>query len=437
MAVNLVTGRLVEKQVQQVKEAIQHELSLIRYSIEANVFRDTYLADSFTSVVALNPQFAIDNWQYVAGQFLAKAGLVRNISLAPNDIIAYVYPIEGNEKAVGLDFRTVPNQYKTVQIARETKKVFVAGPLELVQGGTALIARYPIFTDAPRNTEYWGGLSVVISYDRLIEISNLHHLKSADIALVSNNFNGTEQKLIEGNPAVVDEADISYPISLPNGNWTLFAKYKNINDLDSISKFENLYNTLGLITFLVGYFLVLFLINSYFRAHKLSLHDELTKLPNRRYLFNEFERIQSKKGAFVEFAVLNIDLNRFKKINDSLGHEAGDEVLKYTAESLTKCLRTSDFISRIGGDEFVVILQRTSKVEDIEQLIHKIHLYLESSPLHWNEHKIWLSLSIGYYVYQGQTDDLIIHDILSEADKSMYQDKLSRRHKNDTSAVEP
>ncbi|WP_245796884.1 CHASE domain-containing protein, partial [Vibrio aerogenes] len=158
--INLLTERFVDKQIQQAKESIQHELALVRYSIEAYIYRDAYLADSFATVVALNPQFAMKNWKQVSEPFVSKATLVRNIGLAPDDVISYVYPLKGNEKAVGLDFRTVPAQYKTVQMARETKQVVIAGPLELVQGGRGLIARYPIFTDLPYNNNYWGGLSV-------------------------------------------------------------------------------------------------------------------------------------------------------------------------------------------------------------------------------------------------------------------------------------
>lgn len=431
MAVYLITEKFLEKQIQEAKETIQYEVALVRYSIEANIFRDTYLADSFASVVALDPEFATKNWKSVSEQFLSKASFVRNIGLAPNDIISHVYPLKGNEKAVGLDFRTAPSQYKTVQIAKETKKVFIAGPLELVQGGTALIARYPIFTDLPHNTDYWGGLSVVIDYDKLIEVSKIHSLKGADVALVANNFDGTRNKVIEGEESILESFDISYPIYLPNSSWTLFAKYRDFGEVESINKFKNLFMMLGSATFSVGYFLLLFLINNYLRAQNLSLRDELTQLPNRRYLFNELNRIMSRSGSVVEFTVLSIDLNKFKKINDSLGHEAGDEVLKHTALSLTQCMRSSDFISRIGGDEFVAILQRTTKEEDVARVIHKMHLYLESSPLRWNNEKIWISISVGSYTFKGKANPMLINDILSAADKNMYLDKTS--NKNGTS----
>ncbi|EEW05140.1 diguanylate cyclase [Vibrio mimicus VM603] len=431
MAVYLITEKFLEKQIQEAKETIQYEVALVRYSIEANIFRDTYLADSFASVVALDPEFATKNWKSVSEQFLSKASFVRNIGLAPNDIISHVYPLKGNEKAVGLGFRTAPSQYRTVQIAKETKKVFIAGPLELVQGGTALIARYPIFTDLPHNTDYWGGLSVVIDYDKLIEVSKIHSLKGADVALVANNFDGTRNKVIEGEESILESFDISYPIYLPNSNWTLFAKYRDFGEVESINKFKNLFMMLGSATFSIGYFLLLFLINNYLRAQNLSLRDELTQLPNRRYLFNELNRIMSRSGSVVEFTVLNIDLNKFKKINDSLGHEAGDEVLKHTALSLTQCMRSSDFISRIGGDEFVAILQRTTKEEDVARVIHKMHLYLESSPLRWNNEKIWISISVGSYTFRGKANPMLINDILSAADKNMYLDKTS--NKNGTS----
>lgn len=417
--ISLITDGFITRQAQQTRKVIQHELALVRYSIEANVYRDTYLADSFASVVALDPEFAMKNWNFVSKQFLSKANLVRNIGLAPNDIISHVYPLEGNEKAIGLDFRTVPNQYRTVQLAKQRKNVYIAGPLELVQGGIALIARYPIFTDTPQNMEYWGGLSVVIDYQKLIEQSNLHSLKGATIAVTGHQ----NDQLIEGDENVLTDYDVSYPIYLPSGNWTLFAKYTDIEQLESIYRFDVLFTALGWATFSVFYVLILFLIKNYVRVHNLSLHDELTKLPNRRYLFNELNRVMSRKDTSVSLTILNIDLNKFKAINDSLGHEAGDEVLKHIASLLTHSLRSSDFISRVGGDEFIVVLQRSTNPKDVELIIQNIHSAVKQHVFQWNEHNIPLSLSIGYCSYSSKADPSVINDLLSKADKSMYQEK--------------
>ncbi|KOO10562.1 hypothetical protein AKJ18_33610, partial [Vibrio xuii] len=147
----------------------------------------------------------------------------------------------------------------------------------------------------------------------------------------------------------------------------------DIEQLESIYRFDVLFTALGWATFSVFYVLILFLIKNYVRVHNLSLHDELTKLPNRRYLFNELNRVMSRKDTFVSLTILNIDLNKFKAINDSLGHEAGDEVLKHIASLLTHSLRSSDFISRVGGDEFIVVLQRSTNPKDVELIIQNIH----------------------------------------------------------------
>ncbi|PNH81252.1 diguanylate cyclase domain-containing protein [Vibrio diazotrophicus] len=430
MAVYLVTDKFLDRQIQQVKEAIQHEVALVRYSLEANIFRDTYLADSFASLVSLNPDFATKNWTTISEQFLSKTGFVRNIGLAPNDIISHVYPLERNERAIGLDFRTVPNQYRTVQLAKDTQKVFIAGPLELVQGETALIARYPIFTDPPTNKNYWGGLSVVINYDQLIESSGIKNVSGANIALVVSELNGESNIVIEGNKTDIDKFDIRYPIYLPNNSWTLFASYRDFDDIENIHRFKIVFMSLGILTFSIGYFLLIALVRNYLLAKKLSLHDELTQLPNRRYLFHELTKIMSKNNSIVEFTVLNIDLNKFKHINDSLGHEAGDEVLKHTALSLSRCLRSSDFISRTGGDEFIAVLHRISKKEDVDKVVHKIHLSLESSPLRWNNQKIWVSLSVGSYTFKSKADPKLINEVLSNADKSMYLNKSAQRNRS-------
>lgn len=138
----------------------------------------------------------------------------------------------------------------------------------------------------------------------------------------------------------------------------------------------------------------------------------------------------SKGGANIAFTVLNIDLNKFKKINDTYGHEAGDAVLKHTAMLLQKSTRSSDFISRMGGDEFIVILPRMHNPDDVEQVIDKIQRSIKTSPLQWQNEEIPLSSSVGFYTFQGKADKSIINEILSKADKSMYQNKDEMRANN-------
>jgi diguanylate cyclase (GGDEF)-like protein len=425
--INAVTERFVDKQVEQTKQALQYQLSLVRSNIEASIFRDTYLADSLATVVTIDPLFAVTHWESVAGKLLAKAKFVRNVGLAPNNVISQVYPVKGNEEAIGLDFRTNPQQYQSVQKARQLQEVFIAGPLELVQGGTALIARYPIFTDAPYNNEYWGGVSVVLDYDKVLASSGLLDIHDLEIALVSNSDNNVNKRVIFGDPGTITAPDIKFPISLPNGTWEVYATYKGLYEADHIIRFKRFFVFLGAVTFFCGYTLIAFLFRNYIKAHQASFQDELTKLPNRRYLLSELERLMSNKHTIIEFTVLNIDMNGFKQVNDSLGHEAGDALLKHVSDKLRGCLRSSDIISRFGGDEFVAVLYRTTQASDVEKIIQKIHACLDSSPLSWGDAKITPSLSIGYSSFRGKGNSLMIKEILAEADKNMYQDKMTRK----------
>lgn len=244
-------------------------------------------------------------------------------------------------------------------------------------------------------------------------------MQGADIALTGY----INDELIEGNEKVLDDYDLSLPINLPSGEWTLFAKYADFDQFDGIRRFELLFKALGWVTFSLFYVLIWFLMKNYLLAKNLSLHDELTRLPNRRFLFSELERIMSRSDGVVHLTVLNIDLNKFKAINDSLGHEAGDAVLKHIARVLTQSLRSSDFISRVGGDEFIVILQRATNPHDVQKIIENIQAHVEQNLFRWQDTDLHLSLSIGHYSYTGKADTSSINEILSKADISMYEVK--------------
>jgi len=131
--IKLAADRLQQKANDEALE----ELLLAKSTLEASLFRDVFLSDSLATVFSIDPEIAYKNFHSIARRMLEKSENVRNLGVAPDDIIAKNFPIEGNEKVIGLDFRTVPSQYETVLAARLSKDVYLAGPLELVQGGTS------------------------------------------------------------------------------------------------------------------------------------------------------------------------------------------------------------------------------------------------------------------------------------------------------------
>jgi diguanylate cyclase (GGDEF)-like protein len=146
-----------------------------------------------------------------------------------------------------------------------------------------------------------------------------------------------------------------------------------------------------------------------------AYHDTLTGLPNRAYLMRELEK--ALEAPQVSLAVMFIDLDGFKSINDTLGHEAGDSFLRAVASSLRSSVRERDTVSRFGGDEFVVIVQTYGGMENLVRVCRKV-LDLVSKPVNVAGQFVAVSPSIGVAV--APQDGLVAEALLRNADAAMY-----------------
>ena len=154
---------------------------------------------------------------------------------------------------------------------------------------------------------------------------------------------------------------------------------------------------------------------------RMANYDNLTGLPNRRLLMNYLSQaITLVRRRALYAAVLFIDLDRFKLINDTLGHSAGDELLKEVAERLKKCVRLSDTVGRLGGDEFIVLLPDIEQIEDIIIICNRINTIFDST-LKIGEHEVSVMMSIGISVYPTDGEDG--EALLRKADVAMYRAK--------------
>ena len=155
-------------------------------------------------------------------------------------------------------------------------------------------------------------------------------------------------------------------------------------------------------------------------------HDPLTGLPNRTLLLERLDEAihlnQRHSGA--NFAVLFLDLDRFKTINDSLGHRAGDRLLIEVARRLQQCTRSEDTVARLGGDEFVILLLGIDSEDDAYQAVKHIHQTL-TTPLELNEQPIYPAASIG--ISLSNKNKSRAEDYLRQADIAMYEAKSSRK----------
>lgn len=156
-----------------------------------------------------------------------------------------------------------------------------------------------------------------------------------------------------------------------------------------------------------------------------ATHDELTGLTNRAYFRKVFYKTIKKSKSKKTAAILFIDLDRFKEINDSFGHNFGDEVLVEVANRFKRVMRSNDTICRYGGDEFIILINDIRDVKDVVEIVKKIMTSM-NVPLRYNTQKIYLTLSIGISLYPS--DGTTVDDLLKNADSALYKAKDEGRN---------
>ncbi|MCW8877612.1 MAG: DUF484 family protein [Kangiellaceae bacterium] len=169
------------------------------------------------------------------------------------------------------------------------------------------------------------------------------------------------------------------------------------------------------------------------RYKHLSLVDILTRAKNRRYFFQALAKEISRSVRSEQpLSCLFLDIDHFKKINDSYGHLIGDRALKFIVQKITPLLRRSDVLARFGGEEFTVLLPNTNQ-QDAYEIADRIREIIETNPLQTDEHEIPITLSIGYSAWQPKSDvrmtpEEIQNLIINQADEAVYAAKSSGRN---------
>jgi diguanylate cyclase (GGDEF)-like protein len=161
------------------------------------------------------------------------------------------------------------------------------------------------------------------------------------------------------------------------------------------------------------------------QLRELALVDDLTGLPNRRaFLEIAAHELEVAKRSTSTTAVLFVDADGLKEVNDQLGHDAGDEMLRDLAEILRRELRQADLVARLGGDEFVVLLSRDTTVEG-DEILRRIQVELDRRNGEPGR-RYRLAFSIGVAVFDPN-DPVPIHELIRRADAEMYQQKRAKR----------
>ncbi|WP_085034277.1 EAL domain-containing protein [Ensifer aridi] len=587
----LIAGILADNQNRIISEArmrsiVADELNPIRSKLETYINGNVQLVRGLIGTVATEPDMQQPRFSDLARSVFSERSQLRNLAAAPGLVVSMVYPVAGNEKAIGLDYRTNDKQRGSVMRAVASGKMVLAGPVDLVQGGRGLIGRFPVTTSAGGNKRFWGLISAVIDIDRLYRDSGLVS-STLDIAIAGRDGQGRSGAIFFGDAAIFDKAPVELNVMLPGGTWRMAAipkggwpttpqnawlvrllillgglmivvpmivtghltteRQDNMRalrqnkdqlqelshrlkialdtseigvwelDIDSgkllwDSRMKELYgigssmrevyddwrdtlhpedlaraeaefaealatggayNTEFRIRLPSGEIRHIRAIGSTYvgangnrkivgvnwdvtadvetratlseakrlaEAHSAeletarhrmefnALHDPLTGLPNRRFLDQILADRVRKFDAGARLSIFHIDLDRFKQINDTMGHAAGDEILRHAAGLLRSNARESDFVARIGGDEFVIIRAGGSSEEDTALASRIIEAM--SSPVRYKDQECRIGVSIGIAAQTAAADEL--SQILVNADIALYEAKRRGRNRHET-----
>ncbi|APH74375.1 bifunctional diguanylate cyclase/phosphodiesterase [Aquibium oceanicum] len=594
----IAAGIVAEYQNQQVFERelrakVYNEASLVRARLEGNINGNVQLVRGLVATISANPDIGQQEFSLLAAKLMAERTQLRNIAAAPDLVVSMMYPIEGNEQAIGLDYTTSEAQRQAAFRARDTGELVLAGPLDLVQGGKGLVARFPVFVDEPNHGHFWGIVSAVIDVPRLYADSGLYASGlGIDIAITGTDALGADGTRFFGREDVAQDDPVELDVQLPSGGWRMAAIPKggwkssppNVwwlravmfiggafilvpifasgrlmeerqlhigelhrremqlarlsrrlrlaldtsrvgvweldiesNELFWDDRMNEIYGypadagsrdyaswsqrlhpedagraqeefrtaLEGSGKYLSEYRLALpngdvhhiraigavyrdfgeparivgvnwdvsadvALNEELKRANTLTearnreleaakerieftaLHDALTGLPNRRYLDGVLaEHAELFEAGRETAGLLHIDLDRFKQINDTLGHAAGDAMLVHAARVLRNSVRDGDFVARVGGDEFVIVCRRAWSHEEagtpyLSDLAERIIGEIQR-PVSYQSHECRFGVSIGI---ASDTDvDANPTQLLVHADIALYRAKSRGRNR--------
>ncbi len=211
---------------ENLRLTLSEQLSTLRARLEGQIYRNTQLTRGLVAAIVAEPSLDQQRFSEIASYLLDSDAQLRNVGAAPDLVIRFVYPLEGNESIIGLDYRTVPTQRAAAEQAVAVRDIVVAGPVNLVQGGEGLIARFPVFIPAEGDAEpvFWGLVSTVLDLQELYRVSGLLDPDLPfDIILQGRDALGPAGEVFFGNPDLLTQAPILTTVSLPFGSWVLGA----------------------------------------------------------------------------------------------------------------------------------------------------------------------------------------------------------------------
>jgi len=415
----LIIGMLMNSIKQQEMLKATDKFINFKSRVERLIFTNETLVQGFEAYLLMNPDLDQAEAEIYMDKLLSKnENQIRNIGVIQDTTIIWNYPKEGNAAAVGVDLSMVEGQKELVLKVKNELEPVLQGPVDLVQGGTGFIIRLPIIRP---ETGYWGQISIVLNGDKIIEEINAY---AADAGLKVAIFNDQNKRVpFYGAMSIVGEAPLGFDIDPDFINWQVVVSPK-----DGWQNNQLIFEGAILFAFLIAAGagqLTYRVLKTNDQLRIMSSHDSLTGLFNRHYL-NEYQAmvLAAAKRNNRHVGFISMDLNHFKKINDTYGHNVGDLVLVETARVLKGCTRTNEAVFRLGGDEFLIIMPDIEDGTVLQQTRERLIKSFKDD-FHLVEYPCKIAVSIGTSVFPEDGNN--IDALLQIADEEMYADKKQQQ----------
>jgi diguanylate cyclase (GGDEF)-like protein len=408
---------------QQEELKVTDKFMQFKSEVEQLIYGNKTLVQGYEAYLTSNPNLdEASAYVYLDNLLSKNQNYIRNIGVCKDTTIIWNYPRETNAAAIGVDLAKIEAQKDLVLKVKNEQISVLQGPVNLVQGGTGFIIRLPIVRE---DTGYWGQISIVLKGDKILEeISGYAQALDLDVALYntqnqsepflkSNETSQSEPLYFEMDPGFINWKVAVTPKDGWADNRLIFACAVLCSIFFSVFAGISIYKG----------------IRTNYQLRLMSIHDSLTGLYNRHFL-NEYQELvfTAAQRHDHHIGLMSMDLNCFKKINDTFGHSVGDQVLVETARLLKKITRSDEVVFRLGGDEFLMIMPEIENRQELEQVRERLLESFEAEfflePI---LEKITLSVGVALYPEDGENLDAL----LQVADEQMYRHKKNQKMEED------
>lgn len=418
----LLTWVLIDRKQQVNRVKLESTARSQRDNLHNELLRLVFKIETLSTLV-VDSHGGIEEFDRVAAA-LRDDTTIQAFALAPGGVISTVFPVSpSNNMLVGQDMLAGALGCNEALTARHSSRLTLAGPVVLPCGCSALVGRLSVYlNDSQGRARYWGTAAIFLRFPDVLGISDLYRLDSMHIPFgIWRGANARDEKdLLAGSlESAKGAVTVALPLNILNTMWY-------IRIVSNEAWYQSLESWLYVS---VSALLSLFLAGIVQRNHDLTeirkyleaiaYSDPLTGALNRRGLFDELQK-RAAPSKHEKFSLYYIDLNKFKAINDTYGHEAGDRVLQLFTEVVRAHAPLAHVLGRVGGDEFVLLLNGAPDPRRDQAALEAMHEDLVHGLPELNiPGPITFSMGKAVYPDDAQTAD----GLLSCADAAMYIEK--------------